>query len=382
MGSGFLNTVPHQPLKNPEEAVAEKTTIHVEEYLTCMPHLEERFDRFARQMAFRATTPDNAVAWQHELRAQVSKLLGLDTMLPCPSSARTAERVDCDGYTRERVEIQVEPGVIMPTYALSPSDMRPGEKRPVVLAPHGHGSAGKFATSGRRDIPAVAATIEQHNYDYGVQLVRAGFVVFCPDARGFGERRESTVQGDDEGPFMASSCQQINHMALPLGQTVTGMWTWDLMRLIDYAAERPECDISRLGCAGLSGGGLQTLYLAALDERVGCAVTSGYFYGVKESLLVLSGNCACNYVPGLWQLADMGDLGALIAPRPLCIETGTEDGLNGERGLANVAEQVDITGAAYKVFGAPDHLLHHVFEGGHRWNGEQSIPWVKRWLGM
>jgi dienelactone hydrolase len=365
---------------NEEDAMAEATTIHIERYFTCMDYLKERFDRLSRQMGFRATKLEDAVAWQHELRARVSDLLGLDTMLRCSPDARVTERVECDGYVRERVEIQTEPGVIMPTYVFLPAGLRSGERRPVVLAPHGHGSAGKFATAGRRDIPALRQTIEQHNYDYGVQLVKAGFVVFCPDARGFGERRESTVQGDGEGVFLSSSCQQISHMALPLGQTVTGMWAWDLMRLIDYASQRSECDASRLGCAGLSGGGLQTLYLSALDERVKCAVTSGYFYGVKESLLVLSGNCACNYVPNLWKLADMGDLGALIAPRPLCIETGTQDGLNGERGVANVVEQVEITRAAYKVFGAPERLLHHVFEGGHRWSGEKAIPWLKRWL--
>ncbi len=362
--------------------MAEQTTITIDHYFACMDYMKQRFDRLSRQMGFGAATPEDAIAWQHELRARVSELLGLDTMLPCPANARATERVNCDGYVRERVEIEVEPGVVMPTYVLLPADLKPGEKRAVVLAPHGHGSAGKFATAGRRDIPAMRGTIEQHNYDYGVQLVRAGFVVFCPDARGFGERRESTRQGDSEDLFISASCQQIAHMALPLGQTVTGMWAWDLMRLIDYAAQRPECDVARLGCAGLSGGGLQTLYLCALDERVACGVISGYFYGAKDSLLVLSGNCACNYVPHLWKLADMGDLAALIAPRPLCIESAGQDGLNGERGLANVFEQVDITRAAYEVFGAGGRLLHHVFDGGHQWSGAESIPWLKRWLGQ
>jgi hypothetical protein len=39
-----------------------------------------------------------------------------------------------------------------------------------------------------------------------------------------------------------------------------------------------------------------------------------------------------------------------------------------------------VAGAAYKVFGAPERLLHHVFEGGHRWSGEKAIPWLKKWL--
>ena len=74
-------------------------------------------------------------------------------------------------------------------------------------------------------------------------------------------------------------------MALGLGQTVAGMWTWDLMRLIDYIATRADCIPARVGCAGLSGGGLQTLWLSALDERVNCTVVSGNFFGFKDSLL-------------------------------------------------------------------------------------------------
>ena len=257
------------------------------------------------------------------------------------------ERVACSGYTRERVLIQTEPGVIMPLYVLIPDNLAPGERRPAVLAPHGHSSGGKSAVAGRRDLPAVAATIEQHNYDYGVQFVQQGLVVFCPDARGFGERREAARQ--DEANLLFGSCNLLNHMAIPLGQTVTGMWTWDLIRLVDYAQTRPEVNPARIACGGLSGGGLQTLWLAALDQRVCAAVISGYFYGYKDSLLRLNDNCSCNYVPGLWNLADMGDVAALIAPRPLFIETGDADSLNGPRGLVNVTEQLAITRRAYHL---------------------------------
>jgi dienelactone hydrolase len=158
------------------------------------------------------------------------------------------------------------------------------------------------------------------------------------------------------------------------------MWAWDLMRLADYVETRPECDARRLGCAGLSGGGLQTLWFAALDERVQCAVVSGYLYGYKDSLLKLATNCSCNYVPHLWKLADMGDLAALIAPRPLLVETGTRDALNGERGAANVTEQLAITRQAYRLLGAPDRLAHDLFEGEHMWHGECALPWLDRWL--
>jgi len=130
----------------------------------------------------------------------------------------------------------------------------------------------------------------------------------------------------------------------------------------------------------LSGGGLQALWLAALDERVRCAVVSGYFYGYKNSLLDAPYHCSCNFVPRLFETADMGDLGALIAPRPLLIETGNRDGLNGSMGLRNVRSQVRIARRAYSLRDARAAFYHHVFDGEHRWCGEKAIPWMRRWL--
>jgi dienelactone hydrolase len=352
-------------------------TISSSDYST-VSSLLVRFDRESRSMRLRAQNAAALAAWQNELRTRLRAIIGIDTMRTCPLDPQEDAPEQCDGYVQTRVVIAVEPDVRMPLYVLTPADLRPGQQRPVVLAPHGHGSAGKAAIVGRADAPELVRTIAQHNYAYGVQLVRAGYIVLCPDARGFGERREPVMIAD--GDLLGSSCQVLNHMALPLGQTVTGMWTWDLMRLLDYVATRADCDATRIGCAGLSGGGAQTLWLAALDERVRCAVVSGYFYGYKDSLLRLSRNCSCNYVPGLWQLADMGDIGALIAPRPLLIETGHDDGLNGERGVANVTEQCEIARQAYALLGIEDRLAHTVFEGGHRWDGVDVLPWLARWL--
>ena len=76
----------------------------------------------------------------------------------------------------------------------------------------------------------------------------------------------------------------------------------------------------------------------------------------------------------------MGDIAALIAPRPLLIETGARDPLNGERGVVNVVEQLAITGQAYGLLGAQGRLAHDLFDGEHMWHGEQAIPWLERWL--
>ena len=262
----------------------------------------------------------------------------------------------------------------MPLYALIPKAGK--APFPAVLTPHGHGGGGKIAVAGVRVNEEVAKSIEAHNYAYGVAFARAGCIAFCPDARGFGERQEECVKGN----ILNSSCAHINSMAFPIGQAIAGMWAWDLHRLIDYVETRDDCIPGRVGCAGLSGGGLQTLYATALDDRIVCATVSGYFYGAKESLLDMT-CCNCNYIPHLFEYADMGDIGALIAPRPLCIETGTQDGLNGASGLRNVKSQVRITRAAYRLLGAERSLVHDIFEGTHRWNGKVSVLFMMEHLG-
>ncbi len=350
-------------------------------FYTAEAHLARRFERVGRRLGVRGETAPEARAWQHELRATLARCLGMENFEPCPPRIEARGRETLDGYAREDLLLETEPDVWMPFYLLLPS--APKGARPAVVAPHGHGSAGKFPVAGRRDIPAIAETIAGHNYDYGVQLARRGFVVFCPDARGFGERREETRElAADSHNFLGSSCHHLSLKGEPLGQSVAGMWTWDLMRLLDYAQTRPEIDPTRLGCAGLSGGGLQTLYLAALDDRVKAAVVSGYFYGVKESLLEQAGNCDCNIVPGLWLHADMGDVGGLIAPRGLFIETGDSDPLNGRSGLDNVHPQVALSRQAFTALGAAEQLEHHVFAGPHRWDGTRAIPWLAAQLGL
>ena len=128
------------------------------------------------------------------------------------------------------------------------------------------------------------------------------------------------------------------------------MYAWDLHRLIDYIETRRHCRRGAVGCAGLSGGGLQTLWAATPDDRIKCAVVSGYFCGSRAALVELH-RCSCNYVPHLYEYADMGDIGALIAPRPLLISTGAQDPLNGASSVKNVKSQVAIARRAYRLLG-------------------------------
>jgi dienelactone hydrolase len=351
-------------------------TEHVARYYTSMERLLRLYDREARSMPCDTGGLAEYAAWKAAAREKLRELTGIDRMEACAPAPEEDEAETLEGgVTRRRMLIQTEPGVRMPLYVLKPA----GQKGPApcLIAPHGHCAGAKLAVAGRSDIPAVRDQIQRFNCDYGLQLARAGFVVFAPDARSSGERREWMGQSDAEGAFLNSTCGQLNQMAMGLGYTVAGMWAWDLMRLIDYIETRADCDSSKLACAGLSGGGMQTLWLAALDDRVRAAVVSGYFYGARDALLKLSNNCSCNYVPNLWRYVDMGDIGALVAPRPLMIESGTKDPQNGESGMANVHSQVAVARGAYRLLGAEGSLRHFVFEGAHRWDGTQAAPFLR-----
>ena len=333
-----------------------------------IPYYARRLAAQKKLLGFNAKTLPEWKRWRSKLTAKLKKLTGYNNLQPAPLKPKITESVDCGSYIRQKVEIQCEPGLYMPFFVLISKNGK-GPFSPVI-AVHGHSSAGKMAVAGIPFNKEHAKSIKEHNYAYGVEFVKKGCIVFCPDARGFGERREKGPV-----PMMGQSCGILNPAGYPLGLTLAGMWAWDLHRLIDYIGTRADSKPGKLACVGLSGGGLQVLYAAALDERITCAVISGYFYGIKQSLMDIV-CCQCNYVPGLWNYADMGDLGALLAPRPLCIESGTKDELNGAGGIKNVNSQVAITRRAYRLLGAQKNLVHDIFEGDHRWNGEKSVTMV------
>lgn len=354
-------------------------TITAQTRLMAEPYLLSRFKKVSRQMGYNAKTPAEHKKWAKQTRDTLKALTGFDTMVKAPAKPVTTEKVVKEGYTRYRMEIQTEPGVIMPFYALVPDGKGPF---PAVICPHGHASGGKYSPAGITEIPAIAKQVTNYNYDYGVQFAKAGAIALCPDARGFGERQERQINKWNNGNPLIQSCQFINNMAFPLGQTVTGMWAWDILALARYAYTRKDIIKGHLGVAGLSGGGLQALWATALDDQdlIKASVVSGYFYGYKESLLVMHDNCSCNYVPHLYEVVDMGDVACLIAPRPLLIETGDKDPLNGAPGVKNVTDQIKIARKAYKTFKAEDGLVHDVFPGGHKWHGEIAVPWMMQCL--
>ncbi len=343
-------------------------TVHIETYYEDEPALRARLKREGRKAAFAGKTPADFEAWRVATRARLYDVLGLSLMDRASIEVRELGRVQiAGGIVRTYALLQVERDVWMPFYLLEPSCPKLDERglKRCYICPHGHQGAGAASIAGVTGVPAVDDAVRKFNYDYGLRLARMGYMAVCPDARGWGYRRDWKGQGDDETSYLRGTCLNQARMAEPLGLSVAGLNAWDNMRLIDYLEARGDIAMDDLGCFGFSGGGYMTLYLAALDPRVRKAFVSGYLYGVDDSLLHLNGNCSCNYTPGLWRLLDMGDVASLIAPRPLLVQSCEEDHLNGARGLTNVDEQLDIVRDAYELLGCGEGLRHEVCPGGH-----------------
>lgn len=343
-------------------------TVHIDTYFEDEPALRARLEREGRAAAFKGKTAEEFEAWSQVARTRLSDVLGLSLMEPVDPAVEVLSRTPiAGGIVRTHARLLVERDVWMTFYLLEPRDPRrdAAGRRRCIICPHGHQGAGAASVAGVLGVPAVDDAVRKFNYDYGLRLARMGYVTVCPDARGWGMRRDWKGQGDDERSYLRGTCLNQTRMAEPLGLTLAGLNTWDNMRLIDYLAARGDIVMHDLACFGFSGGGLMTLYLAALDPRVKRAFISGYLYGAGDALLHLNGNCSCNYVPGLWRLFDMGDIASLIAPRPLFVQSCADDHLNGERGLTNVDEQLDIVRHAYEVAGHADNLAHEVCPGGH-----------------
>src|SRR5689334_13837323 len=100
---------------------SESAPLQADARFSMLPYFERRMTKTGRRLGFRAKSVGEFRRWQRQLRRELRRITGYDTMVRAPLRPRITETVEMDGYVRQRIEIQTEPGVIMPLYALVPS---------------------------------------------------------------------------------------------------------------------------------------------------------------------------------------------------------------------------------------------------------------------
>ncbi len=320
------------------------------------------------ELAFRAADKNEWLTWGAAFRAKLLELMGPFPLERCDLEPQVLSVDKCEGYIRERVVLQTNPGVRVPAYVLCPD--KGSGPWPGMLCLHGHGR-------GKDDVVGITTTEEekQHiarlNYNYAEEFVRRGYVTITPDARGFGERKEGYKLNGRDG------CNVFFLKYMLLGLNPLTLNVWDVMRCLDYLQERPEVEGDRVGCVGLSYGGTLTLYASALDERVKAAIISCYLNKFKAYAYDIDNTCGSQTVPGLLRYGEMAEVACLIAPRPLLIETGIKDeGFP----IAATREAYAVVRTAYEAAGVPDRLAIDEFDGGHEFSGRLAFDFLSRWL--
>jgi dienelactone hydrolase len=323
-------------------------------------------------LRFQARTHGQAVTWQKRLGSKLVELVGGFPSTRDPLRPETLESREFPAYRREKIVFDSRRGVSVLAYVLTPRTA--AAPSPAVICIPGHGR-GVDDIVGIDDQGRDRTDKAGYQHDFAIQVAEAGMVAVALEPLGFGCRRDAITARRGLG---TSACQPAAGGALLVGGTMIGWRVWDVMRTIDYIATRPDLDVRRVGCMGISGGGTVTLFGAALDPRIRAAMVSGYLNTFQHSVGSLS-HCIDNYVPGILNWAEMHDIAGLIAPLPLFVESGERDNIFP---IAASIESVSRVRDVYAVFGSAEHVEHEVFPDEHAFWGRRGIPFLARHLGV
>jgi len=303
----------------------------------------EQFLAFIRRQAAELrdddTVPKTLAAWQTRklvLRRQLERSWGAMPKKHCPLEPKVLGELKRDGYRVEKLVFQTRPGVLMTANAYVPEGER---RRPAVLCVHGH-------WRGAKQDPVVQSRC--------LGLVKLGFFVLVVDAFGAGERGVGKALGEYHGEMTAATLW-------PTGLALSGLQVYENMRAVDYLQSRPEVDPQAIGITGASGGGNQTMYAGAYDERFGCVVPT-CSVGTYEAYLGAA-CCMCEVVPAALAYTEEWGLLAMVAPRGLMIISATKDAFQFSVGEA--AKSLAAAKGIFQLYEKPEHARHAIFESGH-----------------
>ncbi|MBW3542376.1 MAG: dienelactone hydrolase family protein, partial [Planctomycetes bacterium] len=220
-----------------------------------------------------------------------------------------------EGYSIHQIFYDVEPGETVTALLLIPEGASRAKPAPAIAVWHQHNGEWHLGKSE----PAGLAGNPMHHT--GAALAREGYVVLCPDALCFEDRQ------DKGGKLKGGNYERFEFLRYVVaGKCMAWKNILDMKRAIDDLAGRPEVQADRLGCYGHSMGSTHTWLVGPWAPRlkalVGNCCLPTYAGIHREEML----HCFPNFVPGIFQYGDTPDVAALIAPRPLHLNFGENDG--------------------------------------------------------
>ncbi len=255
---------------------------------------------------------------------------------PAPLQPKKLGELQRNGYRVEKIIFQTLPGLWLTANAYVPD--RPG-KLPAILMVHGH-------WHGAKQDPVVQSRC--------IGAARLGFFVLAVDAFGAGERAVGRALGEYHGDMTAATL-------LPVGLPLSGLQVYENIRAVDYLQSRPEVNPEQIGITGASGGGNQSMYAGAWDERLK-AVAPVCSVGNYQAYLGAA-CCMCEVVPGALKFTEEWSLLAMVAPRALLVINATRD--SSQFSVSESNRSLDRATSVFTAFGKPENIRHSIFESGH-----------------
>lgn len=312
--------------------------------------LEDHFARIGEALLEGHDYPATREEWEARRgprRERLIESLGGFPEQPCDLTPLHTGTLQRDGFRIEKWRLQTRPGWYVAVNLYVPDDLE--APLPAVICPHGHWHTGKRSV---------------HVQQRCINFARRGYVALSLDMVGYDERQYQ----DHRQTFYL----------LTTGLCLAGLQIYDAIRCLDFLCAREEVDADRIGCTGASGGGNQTTYISAIDERVKASapvcsveVYADYFH---------KAHCTCETIPGVIGYADQPHILGLMAGR--CALLLVNAILDGGFPILRARQALE---RAHRIFDLynPDSLAIHEVYDGHAYTRkfrEGVYRWFDRWL--
>jgi len=276
-----------------------------------------------------------------------------------PFDAKSRKSWETDLWTGHEVVLDVFPDVMAYGVLLLPKDLKPGERRPVVVCQHG--LEGRPTDVFLNDNPAY--------HDFAAKLCERGFITFAP-----------------QNPYIFTDrFRTLQRKAQPLGKTLFSMIVPQHQQIVNWLKTQPFVDDSRIAFYGLSYGGKSAMRIPALVTDYCLSICSADF----NEWVLKNASTRHNFTymwTGEYEIFewDLGstfnyaEMAALICPRPFMVERGHFDGVGTDDWVGYEYGKVRHLYAAKLKLGERTEI--EWFVGPHTINGNGTYQFLHRHL--
>jgi cephalosporin-C deacetylase-like acetyl esterase len=290
----------------------------------------------------------------------VNEVIGVLPGQSAPPNVRSRFYLDAPKWQAWEVRLDVRPGIFAQGFLLLPKDLKPGERRPLVVVQHGLNGRAEvlFAEKAGRNLDIYR--------NFGAQLADLGYIVFSP-----------------QSPYV-DEFRYLVRLANPLGLSLYSLIRAQYQTMLDWLETMPQVDAQRIGFYGLSYGGKTALRVPPFDERFKVAICAGDFNEWIRKLTSVDAPYSYmfthEYELPEWNMAAVAnhaELAMIMAPRAFMVERGHRDGVGVDEWVSYEYARVR---RYYDEAGWADRTSIAFFNGPHRVDGPAALAFLRKFL--